>query len=198
MTIEINAQQVKELREATGVGLMEAKNALVAVKGNMEEAIKALRESGKKIAAKKSDRVTNAGTVASYIHGGGKVGALVQIACETDFVAKTDVFQNFAKDMAMHIAAMSPTYIAEADIPAAILAEEKAIALKQLEGDNKPDEIKEKIVAGKIAKYAEENCLLNQPFFKDDTKKVSDILTEVIAQVGENIRVVAFTKYKIG
>ncbi len=196
--MNITAQQVKELREATGVGLMEAKNALVSTNGNMAEAVKFLRESGKKIAAKKMERVTNAGVVASYIHGGGKVGVLVEVACETDFVAKTDIFQNFAKDIAMHIAAMNPTYITEADIPESVLAEEKAIAKKQMEGENKPEEIKEKIVAGKVAKYAEENCLLNQPFFKDETKKVSDILTDVIAQIGENTKVTAFTRYKIG
>jgi elongation factor Ts len=199
---EITAAAVKALREKTGAGMMECKNALTEASGNEEQAIEILRKRGLASAKKKEGRIAAEGAVGSYIHMGGKVGVLVEVNCETDFVARTDEFQQLVKDIAMHIAAAEPRYVARTDVPPDALDKEREIARAQAQNDpknaNKPEQVLDKIVEGRLNKFYEETVLLDQPFVKDPAKTISDLLTEKIASIKENITVRRFTRYKMG
>lgn len=194
----ISASDVKDLREKTGAGIMDCKRALGDTNGDVEAAITFLREKGLAKAAKKSGRTTAEGTVISYIHAGGKVGVLLEINCETDFVAKTDDFQNLAKDVAMHIAAMSPQVISREEVPEADIAKEREIFTAQAKESGKPENIIPKIVDGKVDKYLKEISLMDQPFCKDTDKTVGKLITEAVAKMGENIQIRRFEKFTLG
>ena len=194
---EITAALVKELRERTGAGMMDCKKALAATEGDMDKAIDFLREKGLAAAAKKAGRIAAEGLVESYIHGGGRIGVLVEVNCETDFVAKTDAFKSLVKDIAMHIAAANPSYLRREEVPAAELEHEKMVLSEQARNEGKPEKIIEKMVTGRIEKY-KEVCLLEQPFVKDPDKTISDLITESIAKIGENIAIRRFTRYQLG
>lgn len=195
---EITAALVKELRERTGAGMMDCKKALAATEGDMDKAIDFLREKGLAAAAKKAGRIAAEGLVESYIHGGGRIGVLVEVNCETDFVAKTDAFKSLVKDIAMHIAAANPSYLRRKEVPAAELEHEKMVLSEQARNEGKPEKIIEKMVTGRIEKYYKEVCLLEQPFVKDPDKTISDLITESIAKIGENIAIRRFTRYQLG
>ncbi len=196
--MEISAAQVKELREKTGAGMMDCKKALSETTGNFEKAIEYLRKKGIASAAKKSGRMAKEGTITSYIHGEGKVGILVEVNCETDFVARTDQFRQFVKDLAMHVAAANPQWVRSEEVPSEILAKEKEIALAQMQASGKPAAVLEKIAEGKVKKFYEENCLLHQPFVKDSSKTIEQLLKETIATLGENIVIRRFARYVLG
>jgi len=193
---DISATMVNELRAKTGAGLMDCKRALVESNADEGKAIEILRKKGVASAVKKAGRTAQEGIVASYIHLGGKVGVLVEVNCETDFVAKTDEFQALAKDLCMQIAAASPRYVAREQVPAELLEKEKEIAAAQVVG--KPAPAIEKIVQGKIEKWYSEACLLEQPFVRDQNKTVKDYIAEAIARTGENIVIRRFVRYAIG
>lgn len=199
---EITAASVKSLREKTGAGMMECKNALTEAGGNEEQAIDFLRKRGLASAKKKEGRVAAEGAVGSYIHMGGKVGVLVEVNCETDFVARTDEFQSLIKDIAMHVAAAEPRYVSRDEVPANDVDKEREIALAQAKNDpknaNKPDAVIDKIVEGRLNKFYEEAVLLDQPFVKDPAKTVGDLLTEKVSKTGERITVRRFSRYKMG
>ena len=195
---EITAALVKELRERTGAGMMDCKKALSATDGDLEKAIDFLREKGLAAAAKKAGRVAAEGLVEAYIHGGGRIGVLVVVNCETDFVAKTDAFKELVKDIAMHIAATNPSYLKREEVPTAELEHEQAVLAEQARNEGKPEKIIEKMVAGRIEKYYKEVCLMEQPFVKDPDKTISDLITESIAKIGENISIRRFTRYQLG
>lgn len=195
---EITAALVKELRERTGAGMMDCKKALAATEGDMDKAIDFLREKGLAAAAKKAGRIAAEGLVESYIHGGGRIGVLVEVNCETDFVAKTDAFKSLVKDIAMHIAAANPSYLRREEVPAAELEHEKMVLSEQARNEGKPEKIIEKMVTGRIEKYYKEVCLIEQPFVKDPDKTISDLITESIAKIGENIAIRRFTRYQLG
>ena len=195
---EITAALVKELRERTGAGMMDCKKALSATDGDLEKAIDFLREKGLAAAAKKAGRVAAEGLVEDYIHGGGRIGVLVEVNCETDFVAKTDAFKELVKDIAMHIAATNPSYLKREEVPTAELEHEQAVLAEQARNEGKPEKIIEKMVAGRIEKYYKEVCLMEQPFVKDPDKTISDLITESIAKIGENISIRRFTRYQLG
>ncbi len=194
----ITAQMVKELRERTGAGMMACKKALQETDGDIEKAIDKLREMGLASAAKKAGREAKEGKITSYIHAGGKIGVLVEINCETDFVSNTDDFSNLCKDIAMHIAAANPQYVSREEVPGETLEKEKNIMKEQLRQQGKPENILDKIVEGKIEKFYEETCLLDQPFIKDDSIKVKDLIQNTIAKLGENIVVRRFARFQIG
>ncbi|MBA3711451.1 MAG: translation elongation factor Ts [Pyrinomonadaceae bacterium] len=199
---EITAAAVKVLREKTGAGMMECKNALTEAGGNEEQAIELLRKRGLASAKKKEGRIAAEGAVGSYIHMGGKVGVLVEVNCETDFVARTEEFQQLIKDVAMHVAAAEPRYVSREEVPGEALDKEREIARAQAKNDpknaNKPDQVIDKIVEGRLNKFYEEAVLLDQPFVKDPAKTVNDLLTEKIASTGERISVRRFSRYKMG
>jgi elongation factor Ts len=199
---EITAAAVKQLREKTGAGMMECKNALVEANGNEEQAIDVLRKRGLASARKREGRIAAEGIVGSYIHMGGKVGVLVEVNCETDFVARGDEFQQLVKDVAMHIAAAEPRYVSQQDVPGEALDKEREIARAQASNDpknaNKPDQVIDKIVEGRLHKFYEENVLMDQPFVKDPAKTVSELVTEKVAKTGEKITIRRFTRYKMG
>ena len=194
----ISAAQVKELRDKTGAPMMDCKQALTEAKGDLEEAVVLLRKKGVSVAAKKSARVTSEGSVAHYIHAGGKIGVLVEVNCESDFVARTDDFKELVHDIAMHIAASDPKYVRKEDVTAADFAREKEIALAQAVAAGKPQHIAEKMVAGKMEKFYEEVCLLEQPFIKDQTINISQLIAAKIGKLGENIAVRRFARFKVG
>lgn len=194
----ITPEQVKELRERTGAGIMDCKKALAESSGDMEKAIIILREKGLAKAAKKTSRVAAEGIIDSYIHGNGRIGVLVEVNCETDFVARNDEFKSLVKDIAMQIAAANPRYISRADVPDEVIRKEREILKTQAINEGKPEHIAEKIVDGRIEKFYEENCLLDQPFIRDPDKKVSQLIMEKIAIIGENITVSRFTRYERG
>jgi elongation factor Ts len=191
-----NKSNLLKLRELTGAGMMECKKALDEAKGSLDEAQKIIRKKGLDIAKKKSTREAKEGQIISYIHSGGKLGVLLEINCETDFVARNDVFQAFSRDIAMQIAAAHPLYVSEESIPAADLDKEKEVYRSQVAG--KPADMQEKIIMGKLSKRFEEICLLNQKFIKDDSKTIADYLNEVIAKIGENIIIRRFTRFEVG
>ena len=195
---EISAQLVKELREKTGAGMMDCKKALAETAGDFAKAEDHLRKKGLAAAAKKASRAATEGAVASYIHMGGKIGVLVEVNCETDFVARTDGFQALVKDLAMHIAAAAPLYVKRDEVPADVIAKEIEIAKAQMRDQKKPEAILEKIALGKVEKYYEQFCLLDQPFVKEDKKKVSEIITDAVAKIGENIQVRRFARFVLG
>ncbi|MCA9396490.1 MAG: elongation factor Ts [Candidatus Omnitrophica bacterium] len=190
------AQLVKELRGKTGAGIMDCRRALQETDWNIEQAIDELRKKGAQIAAKKSGRATNAGQVGTYIHMGGKIGVLVEVNCETDFVARNEKFDQFVKDIAMHIAAAAPLYIDREEVPQDVLEREKAIHLESVQG--KPENVVEKIVEGKLEKFYKEICLLEQPYVKDDKQTIREYLTKVIAETGENMTIKRFSRYVLG
>ena len=204
----ITAALVKELRDMTGAGMMDAKKALVETDGNIDKAVDLLREKGLAAAAKKAGRIAAEGVVQSYIHAGGRIGVLVEVNCETDFVAKTDDFQNLARDIAMQIAAVNPTYLNREEVPTEVIEHEKQVLLEQakVEAEEdvkagrkpKPEAVLEKMVAGRIEKFYKENCLLEQVFIKDGDKTVTDIINESIAKIGENINVRSFVRNGLG
>ncbi len=199
---EITAAAVKALREKTGAGMMECKNALNEAGGSEDQAIELLRKRGLASAKKKEGRIAAEGAVGSYIHMGGKVGVLVEVNCETDFVARTDAFQTLVKDIAMHIAAAEPRFVTREEVPSDAVDKEREIARAQAKNDpknaNKPDQVIDKIVEGRLNKFYEEAVLLDQPFVKDPAKTVNDLLTEKIAATGERITVRRFSRYKMG
>ena len=195
---EITAQMVKELRERTGAGMMDCKNALGETKGDMEGAVDVLRKKGLAAAAKKAGRVTAEGAVGSYIHAGGKIGVLVEVNCETDFVARTDQFQELVRDIAMHIAASDPRFVRREEVTADALERERAIFRDQALASGKPANVVERIVEGKMEKYYSEFVLLEQPFVKDPDKSVSQLIAEKVGKIGENIQVRRFARFKLG
>jgi elongation factor Ts len=196
--MEISASMVKELRERTGAGLMDCKSALKESSGDMEKALEYLRVKGLAKAQKKAGRETSEGIVTSYIHPGSRVGVLVQVACETDFVARTDEFVQFAKDIAMQIAATSPLSVDRDGVEPAIIEKEREVYRSQALEQKKPASVVEKIVDGRVEKFYSEVCLLDQPFIKDDSKTVRDLLNEIVGKLGENIKIANFARFQIG
>jgi elongation factor Ts len=194
----ISAQTVKELREKTGVGMMDCKKALAESDGDMEKAVEFLRKKGLATAQKRAGRATSEGIVQSYIHMGGKIGVLVEVNCESDFVAKNVDFQGFAKNIAMHIAAANPVGIAPEDVPAAVVEKEMEIYRGQAQEMGKPEKMLDKIAEGKMAKFFKDNCLLNQPYVRDPNLTITDLLNETIAKIGENISIRRFARFQIG
>lgn len=194
----ISAAQVKELRETTGAGMMDCKNALVESNGDMEKAKKLLREKGLAAAAKKAGRIASEGLVEAYIHGDGRIGVLVEVNTETDFAAKNQEFRAFVKDIALQIAASRPEYVKMEDVPEEVVEQEKQILRAQALKEGKPEKVADKIVEGRINKFYKEVCLLEQPFVKDPDKSVKDILTEKISNIGENIQIRRFVCYEKG
>jgi elongation factor Ts len=194
----VSAAMVKELREKTGAGIMDCKQALSECDGDLDKAIEFLRKKGLATAQKRAGRATHEGVVQSYIHMGGKIGVLVEVNCETDFVAKTDHFLEFAKDIAMQIAATNPVGITPEDVPAEIVAKEKDIYMAQALETGKPENVVEKIAEGKLKKFYKENCLMDQQFIKDTSLSVQDVLNEVVAKTGEKITIKRFARYQIG
>jgi elongation factor Ts len=201
-TMAITAEMVRSLREKTGAGMMECKKALTESDGNEQQAIEALRKLGLASAKKKEGRIASEGAVGSYIHMGGKIGVMLEVNCETDFVARSDDFQIFVKDVAMHICAMEPQYIKVEDVPAEIVAKEREIALGQAMGDpknaSKPANIIEKMVQGRIDKFCTDAVLLQQPFIKDQSLTISDLVNQLTAKTGEKVSIRRFTRYKMG
>ena len=195
---EITARLVKDLRELTGVGMMECKRALVEAKGDIGDAEVLLRKWGIASAGKKSARTTKQGLIGSYIHHGGQLGVMVEVNCESDFVARTDDFKELVHDIAMHIAAADPRYIRKEDVPADVLDKEKEIARARAVLEGKPEKILDKIVEGRIAKFYEEVCLLDQPFVKEATLTVGQLVKTKIAKLGENIGIARFVRFKVG
>lgn len=196
--MEITAEAVRDLREKTGAGIMDCKRALSQNAGDMEKAITYLREKGLAAAAKKASRVASEGLVSAYIHSGGKVGVLLEVNCETDFVAKTDGFLDLIRDISMHIAAMSPQYVRRAEVPAEIVEKEKEIFRVQAKESGKPDQVIVKMVDGKVEKFYKDVCLLEQPFVKNPDVTIEKLVIEAIARLGENITVRRFVRYKVG
>ncbi len=195
--MNITAAQVKELRERTGAGMLDCKNTLVETDGDIDKAIDLLREKGLSKAAKKSSRIAAEGLVDSYIHG-GRIGVLIEVNTETDFVAKNDEFKEFVRDMAMQVAASSPKYVSIEDVPQEEVEKEKEILIHQVINEGKPEHIAEKIVEGRLGKFYEEICLLEQPFIKEPSMKVKDLLNEKISKIGENIKIRRFVRYEVG
>ena len=197
-TVNISATQVKDLREKTGAPMMDCKQALTEAKGDMEQAVVILRKKGVSVAAKKATRVTSEGSVASYIHAGGKIGVLVEVNCESDFVARTEDFQELLKDIAMHIAASDPRYVKPEDVTTEDLEREKEIYRAQAAATGKPAPVIEKIVDGKMAKFYEEVCLLEQPFIKEQSISIKELIAQKVGKLGENIAVRRFARFKVG
>jgi elongation factor Ts len=196
--MDITAERVKELRQRTGIGMMECKKALQESNGDIEKAIRILRKKGHARAKDKMSRETSEGLVGSYIHLNGKIGVLVEVNCESDFVARNKEFKDLIKNIAMHIAAASPKYISSEEVPQEELEEEKDITREQFKDSKKPPEIMEKIVQGKLSKFYEEVCLLNQQYIKDDKVSIEKLLTSYIAKFGENIRIKRFARFELG
>jgi elongation factor Ts len=196
--MQITSAMVKELREKTGAGVMDCKEALAASEGSIEGAVDYLRKKGLQTAAKRSARSTREGVVGSYIHGGGRLGVLVEVNCETDFVARTDEFQELVRDLAMHIAASNPQYIARQDVPSAILDKERQILEEQAKSSGRPQNVIARIVEGRLEKYFQEVCLLEQPFVKNPDISVTDLIKAKIAKTGENITVGRYSRFVLG
>ena len=196
--MEIKAEQVKQLRDMTGIGMMECKRALQEAGGDLEKAITILRKKGYARAKDKMDRETSEGLIGSYIHINGKIGVLVELNCETDFVARNEEFQTLVKNIAMHIAATNPKYIAPEDIEDEVLEQEKEIIRAQFKDSNKPPQVIEKIVEGKLKKFYEEICLLEQAYIRDDKMTIAELIASHIAKFGENIQIKRFARFEIG
>lgn len=194
----ITAEMVKELRERTGAGMMDCKKALTDTQGDIDKAIDCLREKGLAAAAKKAGRVAAEGVVEAYIHGGGRIGVMVEINCETDFVAKTEGFKGLAKDIAMQIAAANPSYVRREEVPAEDLEHEREILRVQALNEGKPEKIVEKMIVGRIEKFYKEVCLMEQAFIKDPDKTITQLINESISKIGENISIRRFTRYQLG
>ena len=198
MEVTITAQQVKELREATNAGVLECRKALQAAGGDFDKAVALLREKGLAAAAKKAGREAKDGIIELYSHGGGRVGVMVEVNCETDFVARTEQFRKFAHDLALHIAASSPLYLDVADVPAEVLENERSIARNRALQEGKPEKILDKIVDGRVEKFYQEACLMRQPFVKDESVTISDLLKQTISAIGENIIIRRFSRWQLG
>jgi elongation factor Ts len=196
--MEISAKMVKDLREKTGLGMMDCKKALVETEGDADKAVEYLRKKGALKAATREGRATSEGRIGSYIHMNGKIGVLVELNCESDFVAKTDQFSELVKDLCMHVAASSPRWISSEDVPEDVVSKEKEIYMSQAKEAGKPDKMLEKIADGKLKKFYSEVCLLEQSFVKDTDKSVAEIIKEKIAQLGENITVGRFCRFELG
>ncbi|TFG42645.1 MAG: translation elongation factor Ts [Syntrophobacterales bacterium] len=195
---EISASLVKELREKTGTGMMDCKQALSASGGDMTKAIEFLRKKGLATAQKRAGRATSEGTIATYIHMGGKLGVMVEVNCETDFVAKNEAFKECAKNIAMHIAASNPIAVRPEDVPPETIAKEKEIYAAQARETGKPEQVIDKIVEGKLKKFYEDSCLLNQAYVRNPDITVADLLNELVAKIGENISVKRFVRFQVG
>jgi elongation factor Ts len=198
MEVTISAQQVKELREATGAGVLECRKALQQAGGDFDKAVALLREKGLSAAAKKAGREARDGTIELYSHGGGRVGVMVEVNCETDFVARTDQFRAFAHNLALHIAANSPRYLDIGDVPADVLESERSIARNRALAEGKPEKILDKVIEGRVEKFYQEACLLRQPFVKDESITVADLLKQTISAIGENIIIRRFARWQLG
>ena len=196
--MEVSASMVKDLREKTGAGMMDCKKALSETGGDFQKAVDYLRQKGLATAAKRAGRIASEGRIGSYIHAGGKIGVMVEVNCETDFVAKTDDFQVFAKDIAMHIAASNPSYVRREEVPPEVLEREREIYRAQARDAKKPDKIIDKIVDGKLEKFYGEACLLEQPFVKDPDITIQDLLNGFIGKVGEKVEIRRFTRFQVG
>ncbi|MHB8416811.1 MAG: translation elongation factor Ts [Myxococcales bacterium] len=196
--MEVSASAVKELREKTGAGMMDCKKALVESAGDFGKAEEWLRQKGLSAAAKKATRAASEGAIGSYVHLGGKIGVLVEINCETDFVARNEVFQQFVKDVAMQIAATAPLYLRREEVPASVLEKERAIYREQLREQGKPEKVWDKIVEGKLEKFFKDTCLIDQAFVKDPDKSVSQLTTEMVAKIGENIQIRRYVRFQLG
>jgi elongation factor Ts len=196
--MEISAAQVKELREATGAGILDCRKALQEHNGDFDKAVAWLREKGLAAAAKKAGREAKDGLVELYSHGGGRVGVMVEVNCETDFVARTEQFRTFAHDLALHVAAANPRYLDMADVPAAVLEAERTIARNRAKEEGKPEKIWDKIADGRIEKFYQETCLLKQPFVKDESQTIADLLKATIAAIGENVIIRRFARWELG
>ncbi|HZL82251.1 MAG TPA: translation elongation factor Ts, partial [Candidatus Deferrimicrobium sp.] len=194
----IDMESVKTLRERTGAGVLDCKKALVASDGSIDKAIDVLREKGLAKAISKSSREAGDGMVFTYIHAGGKLGVLVELNCETDFVAKTEDFQGLGKEIAIQVAATDPSFIRPEDVPADVVDHEKALYRVQLEAEKKPEQVWEKIIEGKLGAYYKENCLMQQPYIRDESKTIDELIKAMIAKTGENIVVARFVRFKIG
>jgi len=194
----ISAADVKQLREKTGAGMMDCKQALTECAGDMDKAVDFLRKKGLATAAKRSGRALSEGVIESYIHLGGKIGVMVEVNCETDFVAKNDEFKEFSRNIAMHIAATNPLGVKEEDVPEEIINREKEVYKGQALEMGKPEKMVDKIVEGKLGKFLKESCLLNQPYVRDPEVTIADLLNELIAKMGENITISRFTRFQIG
>ena len=197
-SVEITAKMVQELREKTGAGMMDCKKALTEAGGDMAKAEETLRKKGLAAAQRKAGRIASEGAVGSYVHLGGKIGVLVEVNCETDFVARNQAFLALVKDLAMHVAAMAPLYVRREEVPAELVRKELEIARVQAREQKKPEAIIEKIATGKVEKFYEQSCLLEQPFVRDDKKKVQEVLNEAVAKLGENIQVRRFARFVCG
>jgi elongation factor Ts len=196
--MEITAQQVKELREATGAGVLDSRKALIENNGDFEKAVAYLRAKGLAAADKKAGREARDGVVELYSHGGGRVGVMVEVNCETDFVARTDRFRAFAHDLALQVAAAAPRYVDQADIPAAVVENERAKARTLALQEGKPEKVMDRIVEGRLEKFYQEACLLRQPFIKDESVTVADLLKQTISAIGENIIIRRFVRWELG
>jgi elongation factor Ts len=196
--MQIPAQLVKELRERTGAGFSDCRAALVEAAGDLEKAISILRKKGQAAAAKKAQREASEGLVGSYIHAGGKIGVLVEMNCESDFVARTEAFQQLSHDVAMHIAALDPRYVRREDVTAEMLEKERDIYKAQALATGKPENVVDKIVSGKMEKFYEENCLYEQHYIKDESVTIGEMITQAIAKLGENISIRRFARFKVG
>jgi len=196
--VAVSAKEVKELRDQTGAGMMDCKKALSECSGNLDDAVKLLRTKGLADAAKRSGRATKEGLVDSYIHAGGKIGVLVEVGCETDFVALNEDFKTFVHDVCMHIAAANPEYVSREEVPAEVTEAELSIYKDQAKATGKPDNILEKIAMGKLDKFYEHVCLLEQPFVKDDKLTVEQLLGEIVGKIGENITIKRFIRFELG
>ncbi len=193
----VSIELIKQLREETDISLAECKKALEESNGDIEKAKEILKKKGESVAAKKSEREVNAGLIDAYIHAGGQVGVLIKVLCETDFVARGDLFKELIHELLLQIASMSPTYVSEEDIEEEVIEKEIEIYKEQLANDNKPDNIKENIIKGKLDKFKKEVCLLSQPWVKDNSMTVQDLINDYIAKLGENIKVKEFVRYEL-
>ncbi len=196
--MSVSAKEVKELRDRTGAGMLDCKKALEETGGDLEAAIDVLRSRGAAKAAKRSGRAANEGTVGHYLHHGGRIGVLVELNCETDFVANTDEFQELARDLAMHIAAANPLAVGEEDLDDQVIERERSVYLEQAREEGKPEAVRDKIVEGKLRKFLEETTLLKQPFVKDQDRTIEDLVTETSAKTGEKIRIARFARFEVG
>lgn len=196
--MEVSASMIKDLRERTGAGMSDCKKALTEVNGDMEKAIDYLRAKGLAKAAKKAGREATEGLIVSYIHGGGRIGVLVEVNCETDFVARNEDFVNFTKDVAMQIAAMAPQFVRKEEVSADVIAREKAVLLEKAKESGKPEPVIQKMVEGQLAKWMKEICLLDQPFVKNPDKTIDQLQQELIAKIGENIKIRRFVRFELG
>ncbi len=197
-TMEITAAMVKQLRDKTGAGMMECKAALEEANGNMDEAVTLLRKRGLAQAAKRAGRTTAQGTIGSYIHMGGKIGVLVEVNCESDFVARTEDFTNLVKEVAMHIAAAEPKWVRREDVPADVIEKEKSIYRAQMEKENKPPQVMDKIIEGKLGSYFAQFVLLEQPSVRDSAVTIAQLVAQASAKTGENIQISRFTRFRVG